>query len=138
MIEKYYLNKLNYKEYLIIMKYCNFYELIGDDALIASRIFNYKLSRLSNSFKVGFPLSSLTKVIDKLNNLQVNYLVVDKDNIINIKNFTNNNYLNYTSNLDVYKKNNILVNEIINYLNNNLDKNELYDKLIKIKEVINE
>ncbi len=50
MIENYYMNKLKYNDYLIITKYGNFYELIGKDALIMNKLFNYKLVKLSNTF----------------------------------------------------------------------------------------
>ena len=51
MLENYYKNKVLYKDYIIIMKYGNFYETIDNDALIMNSIFNYKLNKLSNTFK---------------------------------------------------------------------------------------
>jgi len=82
MLEKYYTYKVKYKEYIIMMKYGNFYEILGNDALIMNKFFNYKISKLSNTFKVVFPVSSLDNIISRLNNYMINYLVVDRDEII--------------------------------------------------------
>ena len=53
-----------------------------------SSIFNYKINKLSNTFKVGFPINTLDNVINKLNDLNINYIVLDGIK----KEFKNNNY----------------------------------------------
>ena len=35
--------KTKYREYIVMLKYGNFYEILGNDALIMNKIFNYKL-----------------------------------------------------------------------------------------------
>ena len=62
MLEKYYKYKIDYKEYLILIKCGNFYECIDKDAFIMHKIFNYKLKKVSNTVKVGFPISNLNKI----------------------------------------------------------------------------
>ena len=74
--------KIKYKEYIVMLKYGNFYEILGKDALIINKLFWYKLNKLSNTFKVVFPVSSLDNIISRLNNYMINYLVVDRDKII--------------------------------------------------------
>ena len=103
MIENYYINKLKYEDYLIITKYGNFYELIGKDALIMNKLFNYKLVKLSNIFKVGFPVNKLEENILKIDNLNINYIVFDKEKEIISKSFENNNYFKYKLNEEVIK-----------------------------------
>ena len=138
MIENYYMNKLKYNDYLIIMKYGNFYELVGKDALIINKLFNYKLVKLSNTFKVGFPVNKLEENILKIDNLNINYIVFDKEKEIISKSFENNNYFKYKLNEEVIKRNNILINKITKYLKNNIYEDSLDIKLKKIIEVIDE
>ena len=106
------------------MKYGNFYEIIGDDAFIFNMLFKYKLIKISNNYKVGFPISSLDKVISNLNNFEINYIVFDKDNINLVKEFDNNNYNKYCNKLNIYKKNISNVNNIISYLNENISNED--------------
>lgn len=56
MLEKYYKYKVNYQNYLILIKIGNFYECLGNDALIINKVFNYKLKRVSNTLKLDFQL----------------------------------------------------------------------------------
>ena len=133
MLENYYKNKVLYKDYIIIMKYGNFYETIDNDALIMSSIFKYKINKLSNTFKVGFPINNLDNVLNILNEKSINYIVLD-----NIKKeFKNNNYNNYKFDKDVINYNLILINDINKYLTNNI-LNNIGNKLERICEIINE
>ena len=138
LLEEYYKNKINYKEYIILMKYGNFYEIVGQDALIMNKIFNYKISKLSNSFKVGFPVSNVDEVLDKLEELFINYVVFNKNEILFMKKFDNNKYNDYVVNEDIIRYNLILINYINDYLNNNLLNNDISNKLERIKDIINE
>ncbi|MGM9850505.1 MAG: hypothetical protein ACI31V_06380 [Bacilli bacterium] len=133
MLEKYYKYKVLYKEYIIIMKYGNFYETIDNDALIMSSIFNYKINKLSNTFKVGFSINTLDNVINKLNDLNINYIVLDGIK----KEFKNNNYNNYIFDKDIINYNLTVINEINNYLINNI-LNNISNKLERISEIIHE
>ena len=78
MLEKYYKYKLDYRNYIILIKIGSFYECFDKDAFIINKLFNYKLKRINNSFKLGFPIKTIDKIILKLNELIINYLVVDE------------------------------------------------------------
>ena len=138
MLEKYYKYKAKYKEYIIMIKYGNFYEILDNDSLIMNSLFNYKLVKLSNTFKVGFPVSKIDSVLKKLDDNSINYIVVDKDKIINIKEFEYNNYKKYNFDNNIINYNSIIINEITKYLNDNLLNNNITLKLERIKEIINE
>ena len=138
MLEKYYMYKIKYKEYIVMLKYGNFYEILGNDALIINKLFGYKLNKLSNTFKVGFPVSSLDNIISRLNNYMINYLVVDRDEIIKIRDSEINNYNKYTFDETTLKYNLLVISEITKYLNDNLLDENITIKLEKIKEIINE
>ena len=59
MLEKYYKYKLDYRDYLILIKCGIFYECIDNDAFIINELTGYKLKRLSNTFKAGFPINTI-------------------------------------------------------------------------------
>lgn len=125
VVDLYNTYKDNYKEYVIFIKIGNFYETYDNDAYIISKIMNYKVKNISNNIRVGFPITSLNKVLDELNNNKINYIVIEKDEIYKIsikKKFRDNNYLNYDNNR-LIRINNIY-NRIINCNNNILDKIE--------------
>ena len=118
--------------YLIMIQSGNFYEVYGEDALIFNKIFGYKVKKVSNSFRVGFPLIALNKVMNKLNELKINYAYVDNYNM-NRKKFNKNYY-------EIFKQDISQENSIIDELksnekeNNNTRKKDTnnyhYDKII--------
>lgn len=125
VVDLYNTYKDNYKEYAIFIKIGNFYETYNNDDYMISKIMNYKVKNISNNVRVGFPITSLNKVLDELNNNKINYNVIEKDEIYKIsikKKFRDNNYLNYDNNR-LIRINNIY-NRIINCNNNILDKIE--------------
>ena len=134
MLEKYYKYKLDYRNYIILIKCGSFYEVLDKDAFIMNKIMGYKLKKLSNTFKAGFPINSLNKVLNKLNESSINYILVE-DKITLKKEFKNNNYLNYKfeSNTIIYNK--IRIEKIVKYLNDNILS--VSDKLDQIEKVIN-
>ena len=132
MLEKYYKYKLDYRNYIILIKIGSFYECFDKDAFIINKLFNYKLKRINNSFKLGFPIKAIDKIILKLNELNINYLVVDEEVIR--KEFKENKYLKYNFNSEEILYNTLRVEKIIDYLNNNIFS--ISDKLDKIEEII--
>ena len=100
MLEKYYKYKIDYKNYLILIKCGNFYECINKDALIINKLFKYKVVRLSNNLKAGFPINALDKVLIRLDKEKINYIIIE--NKIKKKNFFNNNYLKYEFSDDIF------------------------------------
>lgn len=135
MLEKYYKYKMDYIEYLVLLKCGSFYEVIDNDAFIMNVIFNYKLKRLSNTFKVGFPITSLDNVLNKLNEYCVNYVVVNEDIILE-ENFDDNKYSIYKfEDKDIFY-NSIRIEKITKYLNENLLSSEINNKLKQIDNIL--
>ena len=138
MLEKYYKYKIKYKEFIVLIKFGNFYEIFDNDALIFNKLFNYKVNRLKNTFKAGFPISKLDSIIYLLNNKNINYVVINNDDIVSINEFDNNNYNKYNFDKDLINYNIVMIDNIISYLNDNILNSEIYEKLNKIEEIINE
>lgn len=99
LIDIYKMNKEKYNKYIIMIKCGYFYEIYGIDAYIMNKIFGYKLKEVSSSIRVGFPVNSYNKVTNKLNNLKINYIIINEN--IKVK-FKDNNYSKY----ERYFKNN--------------------------------
>ena len=129
MKNRYEYYKIKYKEYIILIKSGNFYVALQQDAIVLNDIFKYKLNISNNIIKVGFPVNSLNKILKTLDNININYIVLDK-NILHInKNKTNmyNKYINNnTSNyiLRIKNINNILNQIIYNNIDNVLESIE--------------
>ena len=113
---------------LVIRRSGGFYYVFDDDAMIISYLTGYKVS----GDKCGFPLNSLSKVTNLLEDNSINYIVKENMEEIESKNFKKNN--KYSKILDKGKK-----KFSIDYrINNIMEKlNELsYDELDELLGVI--
>jgi len=117
-------------EGVVIRKTGGFYNVFDDDAVIISYLTGYKLV----GGKCGFPLNSLTKVTNLLENNSINYVVRENMKDVNIKNYKRAN--KYSKVLEKGKKKldvDYRINDIIARIN------ELsYDKLSNLLDIIEE
>lgn len=126
--EIYFSLKNKYKDYVIIIKIGSFYNVISKDAYILSSIFNYKINTFSNTVKVGFPLTSLNKVLNTLDKIKINYLVYENNIVIKQK-FKRNNYQEFS-------QNNLTVKERIDAINLKLNEIAQTPEILKILEKV--
>ena len=111
--------KKNNPNSIIIQKQGIFYIVYDTDTYIINYLFDYKIKSSNNRLKVGFP--DINKVIEKLDNLQINYITNDI-----IKTFENNNYSNYDVELITR------INKIISKLKNNIPNEKIIKKIERI------
>lgn len=134
--------KVHQKE-LILISIGKFFYAYGKDAYILSYIFEYKLMKIEqeNVYSCAFPKQSYPKVTAKLENLKINYIVLDRRNNYNVDEQSNNgnlnNYEKYfeKARLTINKK--IRIERINKYLLNNLENEQIYTILKNVEEVIN-
>lgn len=90
--EKFNYLKKEYSDSVVLIKSGSFYITYENDALIMNNIFNYQ--NINN--KVGFPIRSVDKVMNSLNDKNINY-VIDNNDDSDILEFTSNGneYLRY-------------------------------------------
>ena len=69
-----------------------FYNCYGKDAIIINYLFGYKI--IKNN-QCGFPINTLNKVINKLEEKKINYQIITKDANPIIKNYKKRNNYNY-------------------------------------------
>lgn len=134
MKDKFYKLKQEYMDYIILFKYGSFYICFNSDAMILNEIFNYKILEIGNFIKCGFPLNSLNKIINELENKEINYLVFN-DDISDRKKFKENNYKNYGKNKNirsVMKR----INEINTILKDNINNPNIINIVEEIEEVL--
>lgn len=68
-------------KFLCMFKIGAFYHVYNRDSYILSYLFNYKIKDLASNHKeCGFPESALPKVMTKLENNKINYLLIDRRN----------------------------------------------------------
>lgn len=115
---------------VVIRKSGGFYYAFDDDAIIISYLTGYKVS----GDRCGFPLNSLSKVTNLLEDNSINYIVREKMEDVDRKDFKKNN--KYDKILDKGKKKfniDYRINNIIDKLNE-LSYGEL-DELLDVIEV---
>ena len=131
--EKYDKYKNIYNKYLIIIKSGNFYICLNEDAIVLNNAFKFKIIESKKFIKCGFPLSSLFKVINRLNDIKINYLIVDND-ITEKEKYTTNNYDKYNT-----SNNYILLNridKIYNILKLNVNNSNINDIINNIENIV--
>lgn len=138
MFETFRLLKLEYKEYIILMKSGSFYCAFDEDAIIINKIFNYKINQLKNNLKAGFPVSLIEKNINILKKQKINYIVVEDRKIVKKEKFKFNNYSKYVENVFDIISTNTRINYIYESLKSMSDKKSIKDKLNRIEEIIHE
>ena len=121
------------KKHVSLRKQGKFYCSFEDDAYVIHSIFGYKIS----NGRVGFPIESLGKVTNTLDNYKVDYVVIEKDKEVLKNSFPKNNYNKYL--LDGKKSYDTIKHEeeLIDIVKN-LPEEKVLKIINYIKEVINE
>lgn len=90
----------------------------------------------------GFPLSSVNKIISILEDKKINYLIVDRRNNYEVDerldNKNLNNYTKYFEKAKKYISYKTRIDNINNFLLENIDKEDFKDIIRKMEDVINE
>ena len=113
-----------HKNDIILIKIGKFYQVYGKDAYIISYIFDYKLKKVEEVYMCGFPQDSYNKVIAKLEEKKINYMILDRRNNYEIDEICDNKNLNtYTTFFEKARKYinlKIRIESINNYLLENI------------------
>ena len=128
--DSYFEIKEKYKGYIIIMKSGSFYNILGEDSYIFKNIFGYKVNSFSDTVKVGFPISSLNKVINILDKLKINYIVYEGEIKLKAR-FQKNKY-------DVFLKEELSISERIERISLLLKEKKNDERIIEILDAIEE
>ena len=125
-------------ESVVMVKVGKFYNVYGRDSYILSYLFGYKLKEIEKVSACGFPVESINKVMAKLENKKINYLLLDRRNNYDLDEISDNKNLNtYIKTYEKAKeyinaKNR--VNSITDYLLHNLNNKKLINQIEKVIE----
>lgn len=112
---------------LKLYKNGKFYNAFGDDGIIIHYLLGYKYLEYKNS--VGFPVSAYNKVIGRLRDMEIPFLVYEKDTLLEENNGISKKYNEVLklslSKYDMEKRVNRIIEKIDNYT-----IQELEDKFI--------
>lgn len=123
-------------EYIVFVKIGAFYRVYGKDASIISYLSGYEI----NKNEIGFPLTSLTKVTERLIQESINYVEAsngeDGLKIDREQTFYENNYLPVYNKAKRYIMLKNRIDEISNYLMNNINSENIRQKLNDIEDIL--
>lgn len=111
-------------EHIILIKIGKFYYSYSKDAYIISYIFGYKLKNIEENIKVcAFPVFILNKIMAKLEENKINYIIIDRRNNYGVdEKFDNGNLNKYNLYLEKSKKYikfSTKIDDILKYTSNN-------------------
>lgn len=129
--------------YLILYKSGNFYKTFGKDAYIISAFFNYNIRIIENNMPTcGFPINSIMKVRTKVEEQQINYMLIDPRNNYEVdvkEDFKNlNNYENTFEKAYSRTKCKKKINHITENLTMLIEKPYFKDIIRKIEDILDE
>ena len=135
------MKKIN-PEKIILLKVGEFYYQYGKDSFIISYLFSYKLKFIEKNIPFsGFPISALNKVLTKLEENEISYIILNKSlnyEVIEEENFKKNRYKEYYNKSHKYILNKNRIYNIYKYLINNINRKNINEKILKIEEILNE
>lgn len=111
-------------ENIILIKIGKFYYSYSKDAYIISYIFGYKLKNIEENIKVcAFPVFILNKIMAKLEENKINYIIIDRRNNYGVDEKSDNGNLNkynlYLEKSKKYIKFSTQIDDILKYTSSN-------------------
>lgn len=130
--------KVIHPESVALVKIGKFYNVYGRDSYILSYLFGYKLKETEGVSTCGFPIESVNKIMAKLENKKINYLLLDRRNNYEVdetsENKNLNTYLKTYEKAKEYINAKNRVNNIYDYLLHNLNNKKLINQIEKAIE----
>lgn len=132
-----------HKNEVCMFKMGSFYHAYGRDAYILSYLFGYKVKTAEiekNWRECGFPSCSISKVMANLEEKKINYIILDRRNNYDVDekmNFKNlNRYKQVYEKAKKYVNYKARIDNIVNYLISNIEKEDFLNVLNKMEEVV--
>ena len=128
---------------IILVKVGTFYHAYGKDSYILSYLFGYQLKKIENNYSTcGFPVSAINKISKNLEDYKIRYILLSKSNNYEEEaeeDFKNDNrYIEFYEKAKKYIVRKNRIEEIYRYLIENINDDEIKEKINKITEIIYE
>lgn len=137
MLDLFRLYKMEYNNYIIMIKSGSFYVSFNEDAIILNKIFGYKIVSLKNNIKVGFPINLRDKNINILENKKINYIIIEDKELSSSIRFKFNNYKKYKENYFDFINIDMRINKINKKLKDLSVGDNISNILDKVEMIIN-
>ncbi len=130
-------------EYVMMYKVGNFVQAFGKDAYVISYVFGYALRATKDNIQTcGFPKNAIPKVMSKLEQKKINFIIVDTRNNYEVDEENDNKNLNtYSENFSKaqkYIKVKKRLEKIEEMLLKDVEKEGIMEKIRKIEEIVYE
>lgn len=130
-------------EYVMMYKVGNFVQAFGKDAYVISYVFGYALRATKDNIQTcGFPKNAIPKVMSKLEQKKINFIIVDTRNNYEVDEENDNKNLNtYSENFlkaQKYIKVEKRLEKIEEMLLKDVEKEGIMEKIRKIEEIVYE
>ena len=118
-----------------------FFHTYGNDSYILSYFFGYKIRDLGNNvFECGFPVDIIPRIMKKLEDNKINYIVLDRRNNYNVEekaNYKNlNRYERFAKKARIYVNSKKKIDDISNYLTKNIYAEDMKDIIYNIEKYL--
>ena len=128
---------------ICMFKVGTFYHAYGRDAYILAYLFDYKIKELGENHKeCGFPIGAVNKVTAKLQNSQINYLLIDRRNNYDVDEKEdykeNNKYDGLYEKAKKYVNCRKRIDNINHYLEENIEDKNITKKIARMEQIIYE
>ena len=120
---------------LLLFKVGAFCESYGRDSYIISYLFDYQIKQKNDIFKVGFSKKAIPRVLSKLEEQKIDYLLIDVRNDYEIDDKYENRNLN---NYDTVFEKQIKIKEMNERMLYLVDLPDFKEKMLRIEEILNE
>lgn len=130
-------------EYVMMYKVGNFVQAFGKDAYVISYVFGYALRVTKDNIQTcGFPKNAIPKIMSKLEQKKINFIIVDTRNNYEVDEENDNKNLNtYSetfSKAQKYIKVKKRLEKIEEMLLKDVEKEGIMEKIRKIEEIVYE
>lgn len=127
-------------EDVMMYKVGNFVQAFGKDAYIISYVFGYTLRTIKDNIQTcGFPKNAIPKIMAKLEQRKINFVIVDTRNNYEVDEKDDNNNLNTYDEIlkkaHKYIKVKKRLEQIEEILLKNIEKENIMEKIRKIEEI---
>ena len=119
-----------------------FYHCYGRDAVIISYLFNYSVKKINNNYDCGFPITAINKIKTRIEDQKISYLVINKAD--NYEVYEEENFKKENTYIQIYNKAHKYINrknriiEIYNYLIENINSDDIKEKINEVEEILYE
>lgn len=130
-------------ESIIMIKMGTFYHVYGKDSYILSYIFGYQVKKVQTNYSTcGFPESGLNRVLSKLEELEISYIILNKGEnyeVVEEEDFkSKNKYSDMYNKAHGYVAKKNRIDSIYQFLLESIAEENIKEKLLRIEEIIYE